>query len=206
MLRVALPHCMALAMVMIASYLPAMRRTFIERTRTMLLHFSARLGSITVPWHLFATLRDNIQHHVEHTTPSTAFAMLHAIERAVDQGSVEVDAQQLHQELLQAWYALAKCDSREIAVGGRTLAILLQLRERPILRRTVPVFELGRAVAAAPGGYLCNFFRGTFARLFSVTTNTKPGDRIKIMRVSNSAGVTPQSHSTVQQHPGSQVA
>jgi len=149
----------------------------------MLLHFTAKSGYSTIKWTDYAKLRDNVQHHIEGTLPSGAFEMLHRIEEAVDSGGTTLEAYRLHHELIKAWYGLAKRAPQEMAIGNRTLAIVLGLFARTVGRHTLPVTEVGLQLPNNEAGYLCNCFRDTFRMLFALTATAQPGDVITVTRV-----------------------
>jgi hypothetical protein len=90
----------------------------------MSLAFFGPKGSLEVRWIVYALLRDNVQHYLEGGTPTDRFAELHRLGEALVKDRVRLRAQPLRSELEQAKAALLHRPAADIALSGRTRAVL----------------------------------------------------------------------------------
>lgn len=148
----------------------------------MSLIFLGPAGSFERRWIVYAMLRDNVQHHLEHGKPSTSFGALHAIGGALREGRVAVPAEQLREEMVRAQALLSKSVS-EFAVSLRTRAVCTMSFPVPELRDTVLAALAGWTVPFPVAGAesLDDLFGSLVRELMRVTEGAKPGDVIEIV-------------------------
>ena len=148
----------------------------------MKLKFRGRAGSLSCDWETFALLRDNVEHYIEHGAPSRRFPALHAIEDAVDRGSMLIDAAALRGEVLNAWYALWKVPVQQAAVSLRTRAIMTNSPDRPLVRGTIRALDVGwelpvHTAASEPVSQAAQPF---IEAVLAVTASTVDGDKLEV--------------------------
>ena len=90
----------------------------------MSLAFFGPHGSLEARWIVYALLRDNVQHYLEGGSPSEKFAEIHQISEALVQDRIRVNAARLRSQLEQAKVALFDRPAADIALSGRTRAVL----------------------------------------------------------------------------------
>jgi hypothetical protein len=81
-------------------------------------------GEVEERWIIYALLRDNIQHHLEHGAPSKQFEAIHRAGGALGGGRVTLNALQLRVELGRAQGELIARPISELAVSARTRAVI----------------------------------------------------------------------------------
>src|SRR6187401_970087 len=148
----------------------------------MQLTLTGRSGSLPCSWASYALIRDNVQHFIEHGSPSERFSSLHGIEQAVDFGHCFVDAARLRGEVIRALYALKLVPMSEAAVSIRTRALLTGAAERPRDRGTVRARNLGwRLPVAAPSDRDVAESGASFLNaVLELTASSVDGDTVEI--------------------------
>ncbi len=145
----------------------------------MKISIKSSCGEARVDWADYALLRDNIQHFIEAGKPSESYAAIHAIERAVDDGRVAVDATRLRSELLGACYKLRRLDLRDCAVSLRTRALVTGCAALPERRGTARARLAGwRLPTREQSGSLIRQLEPLISIVLTMTRSAVDGDRI----------------------------
>jgi hypothetical protein len=139
-----------------------------------------------VEWSQYALLRDNVQHYLEFGQPRNSFTALHAVEIAVDGERRRVRAQELRQEVQDAWNALAHVTLEQSAVSLRTRAIMTGCERAPQVRGTVVARLAGwdlpvQGLAHQP---LRELLSGFVEVVLSLTENASKEDDLVVERES----------------------
>lgn len=89
----------------------------------MSLSFVAKNRAFERRWIVYALLRDNVQHHIEHSSPDPRVSVIHAIAGALGKDQLELDAIQLRDALLLVRQEVLTKGIEELAVSVRTRAV-----------------------------------------------------------------------------------
>ncbi|MBS2022340.1 MAG: hypothetical protein JST92_08010 [Deltaproteobacteria bacterium] len=147
----------------------------------MSLDFQGPRGSIEQRWIIYALLRDNVQHHLEGGRQGDGFQALHGLQLALGGRPVSVSARRLHDELLKAQRELPAKPIDQLAVSGRT---------RAVISLTFPIPEVGETMLVAGSGVVVEPVRGarTLGDVFGfllddllrVTRDAGPDDQVVV--------------------------
>ena len=137
-----------------------------------------------VEWSQYALLRDNVQHYLELGSPQNSFTALHTVESAVDGERRRVRAQELRQEVQDAWDGLAGVTLEQSAVSLRTRAIMTGCERVPQVRGTVVARLAGwelpvQGLAQQP---LRELLRGFVEVVLALTQNASREDDLVVER------------------------
>jgi hypothetical protein len=88
------------------------------------LSFRGPRGVVEERWIVYAFLRDNVLHHLEHGIPSGEFESLHRVADVLGGQEVRLNARQLRTELERARRALMGRPFSDLAVSARTRAVI----------------------------------------------------------------------------------
>jgi hypothetical protein len=146
----------------------------------------------SVEWSQYALLRDNVQHYLEFGQPRNSFTALHTVESAVDGEQRRVRAQELRQEVKDAWEALAGVTLEQSAVSLRTRAIMTGCEQAPQVRGTVVARLAGweLPVRGSAGQPLRELLRGFVEVVLSLTANAGREDDLVVQREGRLGGAS----------------
>lgn len=147
----------------------------------MSLTFLGPGGSFERRWIVYAMLRDNVQHHLEHGEPSPEFAALHAIGDALASGEISVSAVTLRAEIERARELLAR-PIEDFAVSYRTRAVysfMVQPREAGTLLASEAEWTIPFSTEGAKT--LGDLFGTLVEELMRVTNGAKAADEVKVL-------------------------
>lgn len=135
-----------------------------------------------VAWSDFALMRDNVQHYLESAPGTQRYPNIHAFERAVDNGSADVDALQLRSEVQKAWEGLRGLGLSESAVSLRTHAILMGCEPPPIRGSVIATQALWELpVPAADDESLQNAVKSFVAAVLDLTDYAEEGECLRVV-------------------------
>jgi len=148
----------------------------------MSLMFQGPGGSFERRWIVYAMLRDNVQHHLEGGTPSSAFSRVHGLGDALTGTEVVVPALELRNEL-EHLHGVLERPIADLAVSLRTRAAHSLRFPLPAERNTVlaaaidwePPFPLKGAAT------LGDAFGSLVSELLRITEGAKAGDVVRVV-------------------------
>lgn len=148
----------------------------------MSLAFFGPKGSFETRWIVYALLRDNVQHYLEGGMPTDRFAEIHQIGEAMLKDRVKLGAQRLHGQLEQAKAALLHRPASDIALSGRTRAVLSALwppssEETSVIGKaalTIPLLHSGIRTMADAFGHLVD-------ELLELTQGAGASDQVEVV-------------------------
>jgi hypothetical protein len=148
----------------------------------MSLAFFGPNGSLEARWIVYALLRDNVQHYLEGGIPSEAFAEVHRISEALVQDRIRVSASRLRRQLEQAKQALFSRPAADIALSGRTRAVLSSDWPPKSLETAVA----GKAALAIPMLHegiqtMADAFGNLVEELLEVTRGAEENDWVEVI-------------------------
>ncbi len=148
----------------------------------MSLIFSGRSGSLEERWITYALLRDAVQHHLEGGRPSSRFAVLHSVTRALGNPTISVSAQGLHQELEVARTELLSRPISDLALSERTRAATTLVWSPDLADATALVKDLGSELPLLSGNphTLGDVFGHFVESLLEITSGAGPEEKIEI--------------------------
>jgi hypothetical protein len=147
----------------------------------MSLAFHGPSGSFERRWIVYAMLRDNVQHHLEHGTRSTEFSHLHTLGEALIRGEVSVPALELRRELERVGDVLRR-SIEELAVGVRTRSIQMVRLPLPTEGETVLASSIGWEAPFPLEGALTldDAFGSLVAELLRITDAATDSDVVSV--------------------------
>ena len=148
----------------------------------MSLAFHGPSGSFERRWIVYAMLRDNVQHHLEHGTRGTEFPHLHALGEALIRGEVSVPALELRRELERVSDMLRR-PIEDLAVSVRTRSIQMLRFPVPTKGETVLASDIGWEAPFPLEGAptLDDAFGSLVAELLRVTDAATDSDLVTVV-------------------------
>jgi hypothetical protein len=148
----------------------------------MSLAFFGPRGSFEVRWIVYALLRDNVQHHLESGVPSEKFAEIHQIGEALLKDRVRLNASRLRGQVEQAKAALLSLPASDIALSGRTRAVLTAAWPP----KSEATSLVGKAVMTIPMLHdgirtMGDAFGNLVANLLEITQDVGPDDSVEVV-------------------------
>jgi hypothetical protein len=150
----------------------------------MSLCFTGPAGSVEQRWIVYALLRDNVQHYLERGQPTSCFTALHGAAEALGGGRALVDALNLRAEMEQARAELLARPISDLAVSGRTLAVIDRMWPPPSEEGTKLLAEARcDRIPWLPAniGTFDQAFGHLVRRLLEITSGADEGDVVEVV-------------------------
>jgi hypothetical protein len=148
----------------------------------MSLAFFGPKGSVEVRWIVYALLRDNVQHYLEGGSRSDAFAELHQVGEALLKDCVRVNARRLRAQVEKAKEVLLHRSASDIALSGRTRAVLSAVWPPP-KEDTIVVGKAALTIPLLHEGIrtMGDAFGNLVTSLLDLTEGAGPDDAVEIV-------------------------
>jgi hypothetical protein len=148
----------------------------------MSLTFTGPRGSFERRWIVYAMLRDNVQHHLEHGQPTPAFQHLHSLGQALSTGTFSVPALALRDELGRL-ASILELPIAELAISVRTQAVLTLLFPLPERSGTMLASDVGWELPFPLDGAMTlqDAFGSLVSELLRVTDGAVPADTLTVV-------------------------